>query len=94
MRKNKRNEFMGTEHELLAMTRTLDEMHNDVGMPAMWAGVESVIDATQGEAFSSRSSSRRTFLLGMGGAAIGGAALLSVGAPALGQSIPARRAEG
>lgn len=87
MRRNKRNEFMGTEHELLAMTRTLDEMHNDVGMPAMWAGVESVIDATQSEAFSSRSSSRRTFLLGMGGAAIGGAALLSVGAPAIAGAV-------
>lgn len=87
MRKNNHNEFKGTERELLAMTRTLDEMHNDIGMPSMWAGVESVIDATQGESLSSRSSSRRTFLMGVGGAAIGGAALLSVAAPAIAGAV-------
>ena len=74
------NEFVGTESELAAMTRNLDELHNDVGMPAMWSGVSNMIDEMRDVAPSSRGTSRRTFLMGMSAAAVGGAALLSVGA--------------
>lgn len=85
MKNNKKqNEFGGTESELLAMTRDLDELHQDVGMPAMWSGVSNMIDEIRGSGASSGGTSRRTFLLGMGAAVVGGAALLSVGAaPAL-----------
>ena len=59
------------------MTKELDELHNDVGMPAMWAGVSNMIDGMRGA--SVRPTSRRTFLMGAGAAAAGGAALLAVG---------------
>jgi plastocyanin len=31
------------------MTNELDELHHDVGMPAMWAGVSNMIDSMRGE---------------------------------------------
>ncbi len=64
--------FGGSEHELGALTRELDELHHDVGMPAM------------GEAMAEmRATSRRTFLMGAGAAVAGGAALAAVGSGAL-----------
>jgi hypothetical protein len=69
--------FQGTESELLAMTRELDDMHHDVGMPAMWEGVSNMIDNLSDNT-QARSTSRRTFLLGVGGAVAGGA-ILSTG---------------
>lgn len=87
MRRNKHSEFAGTEGELVDMTRALDELHHDVGMPTMWAGVERVIDESRSGLVSPRASSRRTFLLGLGGAAVGGAALLTVGAPVLAGAV-------
>jgi Ferritin-like domain len=83
MKKNKRNEFQGTERELTAMTADLAAMHNEIGMPAMWDSVEEMVEKHQREEATTRQSSRRTFLLGAGGVAIGGAALLSAGMPAL-----------
>jgi len=79
VRKNKSEKpgFVGTESELVAMTNELDELHYDVGMPAMWEGVSNMIDNLE-SARTSRSTSRRSFLLGAGGAVAGGA-LLSVG---------------
>jgi hypothetical protein len=63
------------------MTRELDQLHNDVGMPAMRKGVVEMIDSVKGVV---RPTSRRTFLLGAGAAAAGGAAMLVVGStPAL-----------
>jgi hypothetical protein len=73
---SKRRKFEGSETELLAMTKELDELHYDVGMPAMAEGVSNMIDSMGGGA---RSTSRRTFLLGAGAAAAGGAAMLVVG---------------
>ncbi len=75
------NPFTGSERELLAMTRELDELHNDVGMPAMWAGVERMVENAREAAPSPRATSRRTFLLGAGAAAVGGAALVGAGVP-------------
>lgn len=80
MKNNNPNEFAGSESELLAMTRDLDDLNNDVGMPAMWSGVSNMIDGLRDSAGPSRETSRRTFLMGMGAAVAGGAALLSVGA--------------
>ncbi len=92
MRKNKKREFMGSEAELTRMTRELDEMHNDIGMPAMWDGVERVIEASRREEFLTRESSRRTFLLGASAAAVGGTALLSVGLPSVAGAVSRSRA--
>ena len=75
MSKRRKDVFEGSEHELLAMTKELDELHHDVGMPAMSAGVSNMIDSMGSDV---RSTSRRTFLLGAGAAA-GGAAMLVVG---------------
>jgi hypothetical protein len=60
--------FEGDEFELATLTAELDELHNDVGMPAM-----------EEAAGAMRSTSRRTFLLGAGAAVAGGAALAAVG---------------
>jgi hypothetical protein len=69
--------FEGTEGELLSMTGELDQLHYDVGMPAMREGVSNMIDNMKG---SVRPTSRRTFLMGVGAAVAGGAALMTVGA--------------
>lgn len=73
--------FAGTEAELLSMTEDLDELHHDVGMPAMREGVANMIEGMKG---SISPNSRRTFLVGAGAAAAGGAAMFVMGgAPAL-----------
>ena len=64
--------FEGSEYELDALTKELDQLHHDQGMPLMRDATEAM-----------RGSSRRTFLLGAGAAVAGGAALVAVGTPAL-----------
>jgi hypothetical protein len=59
------------------MTTELDELHHDVGMPAMRAGVANMIENMKGAV---RPTSRRTFLMGAGAAVAGGAALMTIGA--------------
>ncbi len=61
--------FEGDGHELEALTSELDDLHHDVGLPAMR-------DATS----ALRATSRRTFLLGAGAAAAAGVGLLATGA--------------
>jgi hypothetical protein len=80
---SKRKEvFAGTESELLSMTKDLDELHYDVGMPAMRQGVSEMIDNMKDSVV--RPTSRRTFLMGAGAAAAAGGAMMIVGAtPAL-----------
>ncbi len=81
MSKPTKETFEGTEGELLSMTHELDELHHDVGLPAMRHGVAEMIDNVKGVV---RPTSRRTFLLGAGAAAAGGAAMMLVGStPAL-----------
>jgi hypothetical protein len=69
--------FSGTEAELISMTHDLDQLHNDVAMPAMEAGLS---DMTDNMGRVSRQTSRRMFLMGAGAAVAGGAALMAVGA--------------
>ena len=83
----KKNEFAGTEAELTVMTRELDELHNDVGMPAMWEGVSNVIDSMRTADALGRDTSRRHFLLGASTALAGGAALLSVSVPSIAGAV-------
>ena len=70
-RRTRTTEVMAiSEHELTVMTNDLEQIHHDVGMPAM----ESAIDE-----WTERSrTSRRGFLIGAGAVA-GGAALVAVG---------------
>jgi len=70
--KNKTKSFKGSEHELRAQTYQLDELHNDVGMPAMAEALAEM-----------RGTSRRTFLMGAGAAAVAGGAVLAVGSGAV-----------
>jgi len=51
--KNKTKKYEGSEHELHVQTLELDELHHDVGMPAMAEALGHM-----------RSTSRRTFLMG------------------------------
>jgi hypothetical protein len=69
--KHRWKKYEGSEHELLARTVELDELHHDVGMPAMAEALGAM-----------RATSRRTFLLGAGAAVAGGAAV-AVGGGAL-----------
>ena len=55
MSKNKTKKYEGSEHELHVQTLELDELHHDVGMPAMAEALGHM-----------RSTSRRTFLMGAG----------------------------
>jgi hypothetical protein len=74
VRKKTTQDFAGTEHELQALAHELDDLHHDVGLPAMGEAVGAM-----------RGTSRRTFLMGAG-ALTGGAALVAVaggGLPAL-----------
>jgi hypothetical protein len=62
--KKKAKTYEGSEHELATQTVELDELHHDVGMPAMARALSEM-----------RGTSRRTFLMGAGAAVAGGAAL-------------------
>jgi hypothetical protein len=66
--------FEGSGHELVAMTDDLDQLHGDVGLPAM----REVLG-------SQHSTTRRSFLFGAG-AAVAGGALFVTGA---GAAMPA-----
>jgi len=56
-----------SEHELSAMTSDLDQLHHDVGMPAMHRAIDQWNEKTR--------SSRRGFLIGAG--AVAGGAILA-----------------
>jgi len=70
--KDTEHTFEGGGSELQTMTVELDELHHDMGMPAMNEALSEM-----------RGTSRRTFLMGAGAAVAGGAALAVVGSGAL-----------
>ena len=49
MTKPSKEVFAGTESELISMTQELDELHHDVGVPAMREGVAAMIENMKGE---------------------------------------------
>ena len=59
-----------SEHELTVMTNDLEQIHHDVGMPAMESAINEWTERSR--------TSRRGFLIGAGAVA-GGAALVAVG---------------
>jgi hypothetical protein len=68
LRRNRTPEVMAiSEQELSAMTADLDEMHHDVGMPAMHSAIHEWTEKTR--------TNRRGFLIGAG--AVAGGALLA-----------------
>jgi hypothetical protein len=74
--RRRRTEVAVTERELVAMTADLDQLHHDVGVRALDASI-----AEWGEQLatsSTRPTSRRTFLLGVGGALAGAGVLAAV----------------
>jgi hypothetical protein len=75
------NELGISEAELTVMTRDLEQIHHDLSLPALQASVEEWQEANSEEdaAESKRHTSRRTFLLGAGAAAVGGLALAACG---------------
>jgi Ferritin-like domain len=86
--KRSKEVFAGTESELISMSEDLDQLHHDVGVPAMRDGVAAMIEDVER---TPRSTSRRTFLLGAGAAAAAGGAMLALGAaPALAGSSSRR----
>jgi hypothetical protein len=68
LRRNRTPQVMAiSEHELSTMTADLDQMHHDVGMPAMHSAIEEWTEKSR--------TSRRGFLIGAG--AVAGGALLA-----------------
>lgn len=82
IRRDRDEAFAGDSRQLQDLTNDLDDLHYDVGMPAMGAAAKEM-----------GGNSRRTFLLGAGAAVAGGAAMLagSTALPAL-AGASARRA--
>ena len=78
MSKRAKHTFEGTESELLVMTRDLDELHHDVGMPAMRQGVADMVDAMEADV---RSTSRGHFSSAPERPQPVGAAMMVVGTP-------------
>ncbi len=70
-----------SDSELQAMTRQLDEMHRDQGLPALKAAVAEWVSSFReaGDGVGRRASSRRTFLLGAAGVGASGALLAACG---------------
>lgn len=75
MRKHQ-TEIAATEAEIVTMTKELDELHYDVGMPAMREGVAELRESLRFT--TTKSTSRRTFLLGTGGAIAGVGVLAAI----------------
>ncbi len=67
----------GSESELRRMTAELDEIHNDLSLPALRQAVAQVTEELRDEHGTGgrRRTSRRTFLLGTGAVAVGGVVL-------------------
>jgi len=70
-----------SDRELSAMTKSLDEMHNDQAMPAMRAAVSQWVDTLRsgGETLTEKVASRRNFLLGAAGLGASGLVVAACG---------------
>jgi hypothetical protein len=75
----------GSESELLRMTTELDEVHHDLSLPALRRAVVQLTEEVRDDRAvdgTARRTSRRTFLLGSGALAAGGALLAACGSGA------------
>lgn len=70
-----------SDRQLRAMTKDLDEMHRDQGLPALKAAVAHWVSSFKdaGGQAAARASSRRTFLLGAAGLGASGVVLAACG---------------
>jgi hypothetical protein len=70
-----------SDRELSAMTKSLDEMHNDQAMPAMRAAVSQWVDTLRsgGDTLTEKVASRRNFLLGAAGLGASGLVVAACG---------------
>jgi|GEM_PF-505994 len=70
-----------SDRELSAMTKSLDEMHNDQAMPAMRAAVSQWVDTLRsgGDTLTEKVASRRNFLLGAAGLGASGLIVAACG---------------
>ncbi len=71
----RKREMAASEAEIARMTTELDELHHDVGMPALHAALDEWAEDLRADA--PRTTERRTFLLGAAGVLAGGAALVA-----------------
>ncbi len=74
--KIRRHEIPVTNAEIAAMTKDLDEIHQDQGVPALQASIAQFHEGIRSGL--QKSTSRRTFLLGAGGALAGAGVLAAV----------------
>jgi len=82
----------GTERELVAMTAQLTEIHNDLSLPDLQHAVQDMketnMDRLRG--IGAGRTSRRTFLLGTGAAAVGGVLLAACSSSSSSSSTKAK----
>jgi hypothetical protein len=71
----RKDEIAASEAEISRMTVELDELHHDVGMPALHAALDEWQEDLHSEV--PHTTERRTFLLGAAGVLAGGAALIA-----------------
>jgi hypothetical protein len=71
----RKDEIAASEAEISRMTVELDELHHEVGMPALHAALDEWQEDLHSEV--PRTTERRTFLLGAAGVLAGGAALIA-----------------
>lgn len=76
MRKH-RQDIEVSNAEIARMTRDLDQLHHDAGMPAMFEAVAELTDAIRVGPL--KATDRRTFLLGSGGFVAGAGILVALG---------------
>ncbi len=72
----RKHQMETSEAEIARMTTELDELHHDVGMPALQAALAEWSDDLGSD--TPRTADRRAFLIGAGGVLAGGAALVAM----------------
>ncbi len=68
-----------SDHELLALTKSMDDLHHDQSLPALKQAVDEWQESLAEEGASRRGTSRRNFLLGAGGLMATGGLLAACG---------------
>jgi hypothetical protein len=74
--RNRRQEIAVSESEIIKMTKDLDQVHHDEGVPSLETSLAEWKDGIRSG--TKQATSRRTFLLGVGGAVAGAGVLAAV----------------
>lgn len=86
--------LVGSEAELVTMTAELDDLHHDLSLPALRSALDDMRETNQDRrrGLGIGRTSRRTFLLGTGAAAVGGVLLAACSSSSSSSSSAAKPA--